>query len=208
MEVAQVLDLLQQRHTMQVLQQLLDGPAGYQELRRALAPIGSTTLARRIRSLEEAGLVVREGSAASPSRARYLLTPAGYQLRGVMAQFEAWAIEHLAPHLPAVADAAEPPHAELEAATYRLVQQRWVPQLLQWLHEEGPSGFNELQRGLGASNAAVLAERLSHLEGLGLLTRTVLSERPPRNSYRLTASGAAFGAVLEAVHRWALANSG
>lgn len=198
-ELSEVLALLQERHTMQVLQRLLEGPAGYQDLRRALAPIGSTTLTRRMRGLEEVGLVEREVLSAQPPRTVYRLTAAGYRLRDVMAELEAWALTHLVPGLPTAVPGGAVPEAR--DITYGLVQQRWVPQVLERL-QEGPSGFNELQRAIGASNAAVLAERLAHLEEVGLLVRSVLSVQPPRNSYRLTPSGEAFGTVLAAMQRW------
>lgn len=66
----------------------------------------------------------------------------------------------------------------------------------------GPCGFNELSRAVGGCNPATLAQRLDHLESLGLVTKTVKSVMPPRTAYELTPAGVALQDVIDAIDRW------
>ena len=65
----------------------------------------------------------------------------------------------------------------------------------------GINRFDDIQRDLGISRK-VLAERLHHLVGAGMLERRPYSERPPRHEYALTAMGAEFMDVLMAMVAW------
>lgn len=67
----------------------------------------------------------------------------------------------------------------------------------------GDKGFNELSRSVGGCNPATLAQRLDHLEKLGLISKTVTSVMPPRTHYALTASGRELQTVIDAVDGWA-----
>ncbi|MDR7423537.1 MAG: helix-turn-helix domain-containing protein [Armatimonadota bacterium] len=83
-----------------------------------------------------------------------------------------------------------------------LLQEKWVLHIVRTLLT-GPKGFNELSREVGGCNPATLAQRLDHLEALGIVKKTVQSVMPPKTSYRLTASGQALIEVVEAIDRWA-----
>ena len=67
-------------------------------------------------------------------------------------------------------------------------------------------GFNELSRSVGGCNPATLAQRLDHLEKLGLISKTVTSVMPPRTHYALNASGRELQGVIDEIDRWARAN--
>lgn len=83
-----------------------------------------------------------------------------------------------------------------------VLQEKWVLHIVRNLLD-GPRGFNDLSRAVGGCNPSTLAQRLDHLESLGILTRTVHSTMPPRTSYALTESGVALQAVVLAIDGWA-----
>ncbi len=76
----------------------------------------------------------------------------------------------------------------------------WSPLLLRdvWV---GINRFDDLQRDLGISRK-VLAERLEHLVGEGMLKRRPYSERPARYEYVLTGKGFEFVDVLMVMAQW------
>ena len=65
----------------------------------------------------------------------------------------------------------------------------------------GINRFDDIQRDLGISRK-VLAERLRHLVGAGVLERRPYSERPPRDEYALTEKGRGFMDVLMSLMAW------
>ncbi|SHG49480.1 winged helix-turn-helix transcriptional regulator [Streptoalloteichus hindustanus] len=78
--LAHALDLVGDRWTLLVVRELLLGPRRYTELLADLPGIGTNLLAERLRSLEAAGLVERDGAGI---RAPYRLTDRGEGLREV-----------------------------------------------------------------------------------------------------------------------------
>src|ERR1700710_350648 len=70
----------------------------------------------------------------------------------------------------------------------------WSPLVIRDVYV-GINRFDDLQRDLGISRK-VLAERLKHLVGAGMLERRAYSERPPRDEYALTQMGSEFVDVL------------
>lgn len=76
----------------------------------------------------------------------------------------------------------------------------WSPLVLRDVYV-GINRFDDLQRDLGISRK-VLAERLSHLVGAGMLERRAYSERPRRHEYVLTGMGSEFVDVLMAMVAW------
>ena len=65
----------------------------------------------------------------------------------------------------------------------------------------GLSRFDEFQRSLGIA-PTMLARRLNALVESGMLERRRYNERPPRDEYVLTESGADFRPVLVALMAW------
>jgi DNA-binding HxlR family transcriptional regulator len=55
--------------------------------------------------------------------------------------------------------------------------------------DDGPARFNALERRLTGVSQKVLAQTLRKLERLGLVTRTVYAEVPPRVDYELSPLG-------------------
>jgi DNA-binding HxlR family transcriptional regulator len=87
------------------------------------------------------------------------------------------------------------------AAAIEILQQKWVLHIVRILLD-GPRGFNELGRLTGGCNPATLAQRLEHLEALGVVRKTVHSYMPPRTTYELTAAGVALQDVVAAIEAW------
>lgn len=86
-----------------------------------------------------------------------------------------------------------------------ILQEKWVLHIVLALLD-GPKGFNELGREVGGCNPTTLTQRLSRLETLGLIDRTVCSVTPPRCSYALTKSGRDLERVITAIRSWARQN--
>ncbi|GAA0242798.1 helix-turn-helix domain-containing protein [Cryptosporangium japonicum] len=68
---------------------------------------------------------------------------------------------------------------------------------------QGPVYFSDLKRGIPGISDRILNERLLELVQLGLVTRTVLDDRPIRVRYELTEHGAAIRPALTELTRWA-----
>ena len=91
-----------------------------------------------------------------------------------------------------------------------LLQEKWVLHIVHALLD-GPRCFNELGRDVGGCNPTTLAQRLSRLESLGVISKEVLHDERnraglPRCSYQLTDSGKELQDVIDAIRVWALAH--
>jgi DNA-binding HxlR family transcriptional regulator len=78
------LDLLGRRWTLRVLWELRDGPLGPRALLGRCEGLSSSVLYRRIRELEEADLVTREGEG------NYALTSIGQELSEAIEPLSRW----------------------------------------------------------------------------------------------------------------------
>jgi DNA-binding HxlR family transcriptional regulator len=78
------LDLLGRRWTLRLLWELRDGPHGPRAVLARCEGLSSSVLYRRLRDLEEAGLVTREPEAS------YRLTELGAELREAIAPLGSW----------------------------------------------------------------------------------------------------------------------
>lgn len=102
--VARAMDLLDERWTLLVIRELLEGSRHFNELRRGVPRISPALLTKRLRTLVTAGLVERH---EDTNRVVYELTPAGEELRSIVEALGIWGIrwmpelgdEHLDPHL-------------------------------------------------------------------------------------------------------------
>jgi len=86
-----------------ILATLLNGPAGYAQLRRAVSGISDSTLSERLAGLSAVGLVQRTVCAGPPLSVAYQLTAAGEALRPTLRELTLWANAHLLPECPAEA---------------------------------------------------------------------------------------------------------
>jgi DNA-binding HxlR family transcriptional regulator len=68
--------------------------------------------------------------------------------------------------------------------------------------KEGPRRFSELQRLVPDISDKMLTQRLQRLETEGLVTRTVVKDRPAHVVYDLTDAGNSLRPVLDALYQW------
>ena len=85
--------------------------------------------------------------------------------------------------------------------TLTLIFNRWKVLIL-WDLLGGVKRFGELKKLLGGVSQKVLTTNLRQMEEVGLLTRTVYAEVPPRVEYALTETGRSLRPVLEAMLEW------
>lgn len=85
--VAKAMEVLDERWTLLVVRELLLGSTRFNELRRGNPKMSPTLLSKRLRTLERAGIVRRAGA---EGHVRYLLTPAGEELRPLVEALGAW----------------------------------------------------------------------------------------------------------------------
>lgn len=82
------------------------------------------------------------------------------------------------------------------------IGEKWAALALVEL-DAGPRRFGELQRRLQGVSQKMLTQTLRHLERDGLITRTLLSDRPIQVSYALTDRGRSLAPILFALKEWA-----
>ena len=85
--VAKAMELLDERWTLLLVRELVTGSQRFNELRRGLPRMSPTLLSRRLQQLERAGVLVRE---VDGNDVRYVLTPAGQELRPVVEALGVW----------------------------------------------------------------------------------------------------------------------
>lgn len=85
--------------------------------------------------------------------------------------------------------------------TLQVIGGKWTLLILRDLFT-GTKRFGELRRSLGQVSPKTLTERLREMEVLGLVTRRVYAEVPPRVEYTLTEKGRSLGDIIEAMRRW------
>ena len=102
--VAKAMELLDERWTMLVIRELLEGSRTFNALRRGVPRMSPALLSDRLRRLARAGVIERYEDG---SRVSYAVTPAGRELRSVIEAIGRWGIrwipelgdEDLDPHL-------------------------------------------------------------------------------------------------------------
>ena len=88
----------------------------------------------------------------------------------------------------------------------RVIGGKWTGSIL-WHLQDGPVRFNEMARLLGGATRKILNDRFKRLETDGLITRTVISERPIAVTYELTDFGRSALAVLDQMRIWSEENA-
>jgi DNA-binding HxlR family transcriptional regulator len=85
--VAKAMELLDERWTMLVVRELIAGSQHFNEIRRGVPKMSPTLLSKRLQQLSRAGVVERQDDGGD---VRYVLTPAGEELRPVVESLGAW----------------------------------------------------------------------------------------------------------------------
>jgi len=102
--VAKAMELLDERWTLLVVRELLQGRAHFNDMRRGVPKMSPALLSKRLKSLTRAGLVERTDLGG---RSTYSLTECGQELSGVVDALGAWGVrwignlgdDDLDPHL-------------------------------------------------------------------------------------------------------------
>jgi DNA-binding HxlR family transcriptional regulator len=97
-----VFAVLGKRWTGVVIGVLLERPARFAEIGRAVPGITETMLSARLGELKDAGLLTREVIEGPPIASIYRLTARGEALRPALLALGEWARDHLAEEAPAV----------------------------------------------------------------------------------------------------------
>lgn len=87
--VAKAMELLDERWTLLVVRELVSGSERFNEIRRGVPRISPSLLSKRLQELIRAGIVEK---LTDGSDVRYLLTPAGQELRPVIEALGAWGV--------------------------------------------------------------------------------------------------------------------
>jgi DNA-binding HxlR family transcriptional regulator len=85
------IELIGRRWTGAILFRLTEGPQRFGELTRAVPGVSDRLLSRRLRELEEEGLVEREVEAGAPVKVTYSLTEKGEDLGPAIYELKQWA---------------------------------------------------------------------------------------------------------------------
>jgi DNA-binding HxlR family transcriptional regulator len=102
--IAKTMEVLDERWTVLVVRELLAGSHHFNELRRGVPKMSPALLSKRLRSLERAGILIRQSDG---NRVRYELTPGGKELGPIVWALGEWGVrwrsqlgdEDLDPHL-------------------------------------------------------------------------------------------------------------
>lgn len=93
--LAHALDVVGERWTLLIVRELASGPKRYTELADALAGIGTSLLASRVRQLESDGVVTRRLALDQPGSAVvYELSDAGRELAAAVVPLAMWGARH------------------------------------------------------------------------------------------------------------------
>lgn len=90
--VSKAMEILDERWTLLVVRELLSGSTRFNELRRGNPKMSPALLSKRLRTLERAGIVLRE---VADGRTSYRLTPSGEELSTVVDALGAWGLRWL-----------------------------------------------------------------------------------------------------------------
>jgi len=85
------IELIGKRWTGAIVSALSEGTLRFGELGKAVPGLSDRLLSRRLRELEDAGVVEREVEEGTPTRVTYSLTEKGADLGPAMSELRAWA---------------------------------------------------------------------------------------------------------------------
>ncbi|MDQ2751028.1 MAG: helix-turn-helix domain-containing protein [Pseudonocardiales bacterium] len=87
--VAKAMEMLDERWTLLIVRELIMGSEHFNELRRGVPRMSPTLLSKRLHQLTVAGIVTRQ---VEGNDVRYILTPAGHELRQVVEALGIWGV--------------------------------------------------------------------------------------------------------------------
>ncbi len=95
----------------------------------------------------------------------------------------------------------EPAVCHVEMAIHAL-RGKWKMLILRLLLLEGPLRYNRLLEGMEGISNKVLSQSLRELAERGIVERRVLSRRPHRVEYAMTAAGMGLLPIFHALGQW------
>jgi DNA-binding HxlR family transcriptional regulator len=101
--LTRVFDVLGKRWTGLIIGVLLERPARFGEVAKAIPGITEGMLSARLAELQDAGILEREVLPGPPIASVYRLTPKGVELRPALEALASWAERHLTNEVPAPA---------------------------------------------------------------------------------------------------------
>lgn len=87
------IELIGRRWNGVILQQLLNGPSRFSEIRRGIPRLTDAMLSQRLRELEDAGIVKRRVTDDRPIQTTYQLTAVGEHLSPILEAIAEWSNE-------------------------------------------------------------------------------------------------------------------
>jgi DNA-binding HxlR family transcriptional regulator len=93
--MARSLEIIGERWTLLIVRDLLSGPRKFLDLTESLSSVPPGVLSRRLKLLEDRGIVERRMYSDRPPRAEYALTTSGVELRAVVRSLTIWGAKHL-----------------------------------------------------------------------------------------------------------------
>jgi DNA-binding HxlR family transcriptional regulator len=87
--VAKATELIGERWTILIIRELVLGTHRFSDFQRALSRISPSLLAKRLKDLEKAGIIIRKAQQGRRGY-QYFLTPAGRQLAPVIEHLATW----------------------------------------------------------------------------------------------------------------------
>lgn len=89
--------LLQEKWVLFILDSLMAGPKGFNEISREAPRVNPTTLSQRLELLVTEGLVTKTVQSHMPPKTSYELTPAGKALKPILRSILVWGQRYLPP---------------------------------------------------------------------------------------------------------------
>ncbi|MET9295034.1 helix-turn-helix domain-containing protein [Streptomyces sp. NPDC003077] len=113
--ITRVFHLLGKRWSGPIVAVLVEQPAHFADLRRAIPGISERMLSDRLAELGAAGLVLRQVDEGPPLRVSYRLTEAGAALEPALRELAEWAKTHLPDAGPCTGALSERPERPADA---------------------------------------------------------------------------------------------
>ena len=88
--VAQALELLGDRWTLLIIRDMLTGTRHFNDLERGLPGLSRGLLAKRLRQMQEAGIIEKRRNNSGRKTTEYHLTQSGHELQDVIASLLVW----------------------------------------------------------------------------------------------------------------------
>jgi DNA-binding HxlR family transcriptional regulator len=89
------LEVVGERWSLMIVRDLLfDSPKRFQDFSESLRGISPSTLSKRLKTLEAAGILKRSVVNTHPPRSEYILTEKGEELRPIVRSLRDWGMKH------------------------------------------------------------------------------------------------------------------